>query len=569
MRAGIVIGVDQVGGGLPRLAAAASGARQVAEWLERNDYHVRLFTDENTPVGRSDIFKAVQELVEAGNMERLVIYFAGHGFLKGPVDEYWLLSGAPADAAEAVNLTLSQAMARYKGIPQIIFISDACRVVPRTGVHSGIVGASIFPNTRPKADSAEIDFYYATHPGDPALERGDTEAESAHGLFTRELLGAHMGAPPEALLSVAGRDYVRNRWLKQILRDRVDLRAQTISLALTQKPDVQLQIMDGYIAQNETDDAATPAVPREADGSTAATDASFKSVLTDTQPDTSVGAIVGTSTREDPAFQERLGTVREAGAAMAGETYMTKSASWSNTFQSLTCQGDTIQDISPAPGVRLIPSTPGGSASRIYFDVDGPASQIAIRFKDGTGMLLPVLREYACEIVRHDGRTISLAYTWSVYRDPQLAELRAEVLTAATLGLLNASDETLRRLAARVRRSKRSDPILGVVAALAYASAGDFRGARSVRDYMRNDLGIDLFDSWLLAGAEDGPPVWPALPLLGRTWSFMEAFDTAVPEDLKRLPRVPGFWTVFEAEGMPEVFQIAQNGSQRGVLDNG
>lgn len=45
MRAAVVIGVDAVRGGLPRLRAAASGSREFAEWLGRGDSEIRLLSD--------------------------------------------------------------------------------------------------------------------------------------------------------------------------------------------------------------------------------------------------------------------------------------------------------------------------------------------------------------------------------------------------------------------------------------------------------------------------------------------------------------------------------------------
>jgi hypothetical protein len=86
---------------------------------------------------------------------------------------------------------------------------------------------------------------------------------------------------------------------------------------------------------------------------------------------------------------------------------------------------------------------------------------------------------------------------------------------------------------------------------------------------MRKDLEVDLFDTWLLGGARTEYPIVPAAPLLSQTWSFIEAFDTPVAEDLKRLPRVPGFWTVFEAEAMNFVMQIAERGIEQELLLNG
>ena len=97
----------------------------------------------------------------------------------------------------------------------------------------------------------------------------------------------------------------------------------------------------------------------------------------------------------------------------------------------------------------------------------------------------------------------------------------------------------------------------GRAAFIAYVLAGDLPSAASVRRYMREDLQIDLFDSWMLGGGGEGPPVFPSVPLLAQTWSFFEFFDAAIPEGLKQLRRVPGFWTVFDAGSMDRVMHIA------------
>ena len=585
MRAAVVIGVDAVGGGLPRLQAAASGAEEVAEWLRRSDYQVTLFTDRDQPVERSQVFGAVAGLVDTGTVERLVVYFAGHGFLKGPVEEFWLLSGAPSDASEAVNVVASANMARYRGIPEIVFISDACRVAPISGVHSGIAGASIFPNLAPSLRTAEIDYFYATRPGDPAFERPGEEAQAAHGLFTSELLEAHIDAPEEALLRIGNREYVRNDWLRDVLVDRVNARAEGISLRLTQSPDVQVQIRQGCMALNELSgrglgkqQQATEKPP------TTGSDKSLRLERTERKPvkdvtrfrrrgSTVVGSkrtadgrtgassgrargdalsrrwIVGQAAKGAEQFQERqriISATRPSRTAVFGHEYNSR----------LKCVGDAIEDITLSPGLDIIDRI-DTDGDVVLFDLEGQASQVAVRFADGSGMLLPVLQEFACEVVRHEGRTLAVTYSWLPYFEEGVKELRAEVLTAATLGLLDTTREAASELARRLRRLKRFDPILGLVSALAYVLAGDLRGAASVREHMRGDLGIDLFDAWLLGGGGDYEiPLLPTLPLLSQSWSLLDIFGAQVPETLRRLERVPGFWTVFERSAMDEVAQL-------------
>lgn len=536
---------------------------------------------------RSQVFRAVSGLVDAGTVERLVVYFAGHGFLKGPVEEFWLLSGAPSDASEAVNLVTSGNMARYRGIPEIVFISDACRVAPVSGVHSGIAGASIFPNVTPSPRTAEIDYFYATRPGDPAFERPGTEAQAAHGLFTQELLEAHNDAPEEALLRMGNREYVRNDWLRGVLADRVNARAEGISLQLTQSPDVQIQIRQGCIALNEVSGRGLGG-QQQANGEPLATgsDKFFKVDWTeperirdvprdrrsrpavvgatrtaDGRASTSIGRargvarprrwIVGDAAKGTELFQERwriIGATRRRRGPVLGHEY----------DPSLKCVGDAFEDIIPAPGLDFTGSiAPDGDV--VLFDLEGQASQVAVRFADGSGMILPVLREFACEVVRNEGRTLAVTHSWLPYFEEGVKELRAEVLAAATLGLLDTTRDAASELARRLRRLKRFDPMLGLVSVLAYVLAGNPNGAMSVRKHMRRDLGIDLFDAWLLGGGGDGPvPMLPTLPLLSQSWSLLDIFGAQVPETLRRLERVPGFWTVFERSAMEEVAQLVR-----------
>jgi len=597
MLAAVVVGVDKVGGGLPKLKAAASGAEDVADWLRRSDYKVDLLTDRTGRVERKAIFQAVTAFVETGAVERLVIYFGGHGFLNGPGDEFWVLSDAPLDASEAVNVSLSQHAARYLGIPEVVFISDACRVRAHTGVLGSIKGASIFPNVKPNHNITEIDFYYGTWPGDPALERDSVEAEGAHGLFTQELLQAHKSAPPEAILKVGEREFVRSRWLKKVLLDRVDARAAAIALRLTQRPDIQIQTYDSYIAEHEYADKIDEAADISDPGPESATD------INDDENETSTVYKKGiqqpkiadeTSSdegRSSPPERRRSAPIRHRDngsgdigqkgleappflreAAFISPAFISRvdllrradplgiPTFWTGSGVSLACSGDVLRDIAFGPGIAEVTRFETG-VTTVAFDIRRPASPVAIRFNDGTGMLLPMLPDYNVEIVRQEGRTLLVGYTWVHFRDPRLVDLRAQVMSAATLGMLDRTKAAARSLATQIRKAKKFDPALGLVASLAYMLAGDQKGAASVRRYMREDLGVDLFDSWLLGGAGDGDrPISPALPLLSQTWSFLDLYDAPLPEAAKNLRRVPGFWTVFESDAMDTIMQLVSDG---------
>jgi hypothetical protein len=90
----------------------------------------------------------VKQYTTRGTLTHLVIYFAGHGFLKGR-SELWMLSGAPDDVDEAISFAESLPFAWSCGIPNVTFIADACRLPTADLIMGGMRGSTIFPNLPP------------------------------------------------------------------------------------------------------------------------------------------------------------------------------------------------------------------------------------------------------------------------------------------------------------------------------------------------------------------------------------------------------------------------------------
>jgi hypothetical protein len=189
-RAAIFIGVDKTGG-LPVLKDAAKGAKRVAEeWAKTQPISKRkLLTDEKKPVTAEMIKDAVKTILEPGNVEQLFIYFAGHG-VNIHRREFWLLSDADNDPQEAVNVTGSEDLARYCGVPHIVFISDACRTAATTLRTQSISGSEMFPIR--EAPRKPVDQFFACALGAPSNEiaDADTTAREFTAAYTGELLPA-------------------------------------------------------------------------------------------------------------------------------------------------------------------------------------------------------------------------------------------------------------------------------------------------------------------------------------------------------------------------------------------
>ena len=245
-KAAIVIGVNKTGD-LPILKDAAAGAGRVAEWLTSEGYQTQALLDEKTPgaptpVRAHEVFSAVAAALEPGTCEQLVIYFSGHGYLNDG-SEHWLLSDAPANPNEAISVEENIQLARDCGVPNVIFVSDACRSTPQSIKADRVRGTLIFPNTGVSATArADVDRFFACLPGDPAYEVAVDKSSGVYSaLFTHCLQDAYLDTPKAETLTIEGIEVLTNRKLKKLLPGLVETRANKVSATLFQKPDAIIE----------------------------------------------------------------------------------------------------------------------------------------------------------------------------------------------------------------------------------------------------------------------------------------------------------------------------------------
>jgi len=251
-RAAVVIGVNNTGQLTP-LTAAAKGATRVAEWLENEGFAVKCLTDREGPVTASQVEEAVASFVTAPpRYSLLVVYFSGHGYWRARSD-IWLLSGAPARPNEAINLESAMDMAKYSGIPNVVFISDACRSIPNTRATALVEGGSVFPNLEDIAQISKIDYFKATSEALPAYE-GPVDGGEPQSLLTAALIAAYQ--EPEAymvreIVDGANRlQVVPNRRLEGFLQSKVDALLGKINVGLSQSIEVNVPSSDDtYLAR--------------------------------------------------------------------------------------------------------------------------------------------------------------------------------------------------------------------------------------------------------------------------------------------------------------------------------
>ncbi|MBP33144.1 caspase family protein [Methylobacterium sp.] len=555
----IVIGVDKPGN-LPILNAAASGAHEMATWLAAQGYEVvKPFTDEAGPVRASDVFDAVSAVIDKGIYSRLVIYFAGHGCIDRD-SEFWLLSGAPRNSNEAINLIGSAHLARLSGLGNVVFISDACRSPSGDLAMSNVSGYNIFPNTglvRPKATF--VDQFLATQLGSVASEVStDQRAHLFSGLYTRSFLSAFADTPTDYVRTVEGSEVVLNRDLQRYLES--DLPKRALALRLKQAPDVQITSPDAtYLGRViRTGPARTEAVAQPPLTSQRLSMNAVRS------------ALAGTRLKLDgPSHQ-----LARANGYSETEDDVLKSASAADTFDAPTgfvVVGTGVVRVAATLGARATISraSAGGNATFVTVqDADAKDASILIEFDDGGGTVVAALRNFVGTVTVADGGVISLSYTPSAGSTRglpdkesrgRLEQLRASIAAAARLRTFRVEGaEQAERLGKAIRVMKGIDPTLGLYAVYAFEQASRFEDMRSVAELMRSDLGQILFDVAMIGGrgpvktVEPGGIVTPFCPLLTQGWNYLSATNASIPKPAVAASNFlrPALWTTFDSKGV-------------------
>ena len=581
VRAAVVIGVDKAGN-LPVLSAAASGARGMAEWLASEGFEVKPFIDDAGEVRVTPIVDAVQELIDRGTLDQLVIYFAGHGFLYA-YSEHWMLSRAPDNPNEAISQLESWYQAKQSGIPNVVLISDACRSTPDSLNIGQVRGSVIFPNPRqPPRTVTKVDRFLASLPGSPALEVpiGDN-VRQFEGIYTSTFLDAFKKPDSEMIATLSdGVRVVPNRRLESYLLREVPRRAQAQNITLNQVPDSEvvsdaLTYIGRVAPQPEITEPQQEVQPSIFDLP--------RSELRQVYPFNS-----GPPDPLDisPERRAQMESIAEVSGFRAAQSWIRDAA---RTADSGLATGFTIA------GSELVQAVAGPdaqvqivSANVIAVDLAGvPAASIALQFADGSGTVVAALRDYVGHLVVADRGVSNVSYDRGGYVEDDIVRLRSIVAASAQFGVFRIAGEgdeqhrKARELADAVRMGKGADPTLGLYAAYAYHDADLIGQVRSVDEILQGDLGgIRLFDIAMLAESaatsdgNGGTPfkdmyargqIMPFCPMLSQGWSFLRVKGIELPPgiDAARDRLLPALWTTFDAAGMDLVMSALNQGGLR------
>lgn len=575
-RAAVVVGVNKTGD-LPVLRAAVSGAKAVADWLGGEGFEVKLIVDEGKVVTADDIKRAVTDFVNRGTLTQLVIYFSGHGVAFGN-SEFWLLTGAPEDLAEAVSVTECIDQANRSAISNVVIICDACRSLPdfdTTLLH----GTVLFPRGSfvPGAQSPDVDRFFGTRPGAPAYEI-KVAANNYTGIYTSTLLDAFKHPRAGMIMKVNNVDVVSNRALKAFLLDEVPSRLRAAGAQVIQYPDSKVESPDSAYIGRAIAQAAPPPGP-------VTPNITISDIANHQFSLTHVGSL-GSLRDLSPVALDRATADSEFGQTQRALLDAKKADSFdTETGFFVIGTGVRAAWIAGEQSPEIVNSGDGKEQPALISLPRSYRSPVtaALVFDDGSGTVVAALPGFIGSLAVEGGQVMSVTYTPSRYssrrdeyatENKRIEELRALAATSAKFGVfrIEGDKETRtragRRLADQIRVLKGIDPTLGIYAAYAYADANLPEQVRSVQSYMRGDLGRDLFDVALLADSLTGQrieglrdAVVPFCPMLTQGWQLLRVREVTLSENVQRARDNlrPGLWTTFGPRGMEFIGRAIQS----------
>lgn len=238
-KAMIIIAVSKYAGAYADLPGAITSARRLREWAEQSDedckYKVLYLADDVfEKIDVKLVREQVSQFVNNNFIDRLVVYFAGHGIVRSAGDQFWLLTDAANDQREGINVEafrrglLKCNIGNTDFAGQLCIIGDACRNTGRDAIE--FYGDPILTSTANMNRRIQLDRFLSTGLGDYSFQINQTGSQSAYCLFSEVMLSALRGEVTEAIDTEDHRfkPVVTNHKLAEYLEKEVRSRAATI-----------------------------------------------------------------------------------------------------------------------------------------------------------------------------------------------------------------------------------------------------------------------------------------------------------------------------------------------------
>ena len=592
------------------LRAAAQGAIDFESWAIEQGCDTSLLTDQGgSRITVSNIYNAVNRVVDSQIYDQLIVYFSGHGILAAPGTEYWLLSGAPENPNEAVSLARTIEDARWSSIPHIVFVSDACRSSANCYKLRGIIGGAVFPMRLTAGRPSEVDTFYATRPGHPAFELPENESVSSHsGVFTKEILSAVRDKAKTIsvthVMNGSRERVVTSRALKTYLEKAVPDQVEEFDFKLSQYPEIRVEtVLPQYFALlNENND------PLQSE-QTAPSSSPVSGMLA---PD---HAIPIDSYYERTLIDLAMGneTIGNNNSKIGSESHVHHRSDTSLLAEADEIFRISVESILNAPNlssphgnIEVIGSSVTDATStdfqlRIFrstryshVSIETPPGipyrklnkNIVLEFENEIGTIIPYIKGYNILVQIKDGEIVAINYTPSYYSSKyskyldnmnESEQIKALAAVSSRHGSFFTSRSTAKALSLSIRQFRGVDPVLGIYAAYAYSGAGLSSQIENVFRLMIKDPHIVPFDVAMLAfrraasrQLSNHNPVLnrvaSEVPMLTQGWGLLRPGDPLhqeLHEDL-RPHLIPSLWVTLTPEGVGVARSVLKSNTYHG-----
>jgi hypothetical protein len=501
-----------------------------------------------------------------------------------------MLSEAPENANEAIPVRENIYLAEQCGVGSIVVISDACRSIPTSLQLGRVRGSLIFPN-QPESRNVEVkvDKFYATRPGDPALEMIVDDSVKRHeGVFTHCFLQAYRYPDADMIRQIISDgellNVVPNRKLENYLKREVPALLQRKKLLVGQLPEASVPSGDDvYIGramvgeevnvtglfddgQGVPERRATLPTPRSIiDVGDIAKVAIARAIgLSPNLPESVTNMVEMEAGQSDFDASVRLieNAQRQGATQIESGTGFKIIGARVSEVLGLNMRAELFSNRNDTETIyiRLLPQNMNNVGA-------GHVSSVVVSFANGSGTVLAGIKDYIGTVLVENGLVMNVSYApseysyhWQEYagQRSRLEKLRAIVASAARYGVFQVDRENAQKIADQIRTMKGVDPTLGLYAAYAYAEVGLRDDVRSVLHYISDNINAMLFDVAVLAGTPAGSqsigtyPIVPFCPMLSQGWTLLRVKRAKVPPVVEEASNhlLPALWTTFDTMGM-------------------
>ena len=236
----ISIGVSRPGGGLEPLPGAITAAKRMAAWAQAQGYTPLLLHDEALPeitidLLRDEITQAINKITDQTALQRLVVFFAGHGAALAMGDQYWILTHWHKRTTEAIKVSSLQRMLEYYGPRQVSIIGDACQEF--SSRFMDLVGSAVLDKPDEAQQPYELDQFFAVDVGKQAFMVKASGTQESFCVFTEVLLDALEGDGQESSFETIGKArHVTSQSLARYLVGNVEREAGKYGVSMSPRP---------------------------------------------------------------------------------------------------------------------------------------------------------------------------------------------------------------------------------------------------------------------------------------------------------------------------------------------